>query len=239
MLLKRIFIKSFETTRINKKALVLIIFLFFYYSLNAQVPNTFSPGEIVSSSKVNQNFEHLDNKTNPSYDLMLVYKTRNTYDGNLGGRSGADEKCINDPIMFFVKKIKYNCNSIRAFISIDENDEMADVGTKYNFPIDLQVILTNGFHTGKNLSSLVNDRQSINVQKYAFLVNDHTTPYWTGSYSNGRVKGNDSTSKNVKNCNNFTSNKEYHIGFVGNTGIAFHDTSQQCYLKAFLLCLCY
>ena len=29
----------------------------------AKTPNIFSPGEIVSSSKVNQNFEFLDNQT--------------------------------------------------------------------------------------------------------------------------------------------------------------------------------
>ena len=31
--------------------------------VHAQVPNQFSPGEVVSSSKVNQNFQYLDNQT--------------------------------------------------------------------------------------------------------------------------------------------------------------------------------
>jgi hypothetical protein len=43
---------------------LLIFFIFFIFEItSAQVPNFFSSGEIVSSSKVNQNFQHLDNQT--------------------------------------------------------------------------------------------------------------------------------------------------------------------------------
>ena len=46
-----------------KKHVFLIFFSLNLSLTNAQVPNIFSPGEIVSSSKVNTNFEHLDNQS--------------------------------------------------------------------------------------------------------------------------------------------------------------------------------
>jgi len=57
----------------NIKYFLFIFFIFKIINVNAQVPNQFSPGEIVSSSKVNANFAYLANMIgNDNVTAMMV-----------------------------------------------------------------------------------------------------------------------------------------------------------------------
>ena len=64
---------------------------------------TFSSGDVVSASKINTNFDTLYTLVNGNLDgsnigidpdSLVLFGTPSKFDGNLGGRSGADAICL-------------------------------------------------------------------------------------------------------------------------------------------------
>ncbi len=68
---------------------------------------------------------------NVGANYTLIYLTTQTYNGNLGGRSGADSKCSSD----IPSNLPTNCatSTIHSFISVNANDEIQDMPTVYGY----------------------------------------------------------------------------------------------------------
>jgi len=148
-----------------------------------------------------------------------------SFDGDLSGRSGADAICSN--WKFKVPKNLSTCNSVRALISIDSNDEVRDMPTNYSVPSDKPVFNQNGHIIADNLTHLVSGNNLYGRMIPGSTVN-HS--YWTGTSTGGALNSN--------NCNGFTStggngqtheNLNYH--FKGVNYIT-------CGSTAYLLCMC-
>ena len=130
--------------------LTLIVFLLFVsasfaddyiYSDNLTIPNTFSSGETISSEKMNQNFQAIQNAINELVtinqllltrtDSIVLFNTDRGYSGNLGGRSGADDKCSVSEELEDVRRVSI-CSNIRSVISVDGSDNIDNLQTNYN-----------------------------------------------------------------------------------------------------------
>ena len=148
-----------------------------------------------------------------------------TFQGNLGGRSGADTICRN--WKFKVSKNLSTCNNVRALISIDSNDEVRDMPTNYSVPSDKPVFNENGHIIADNLTHLVSGNNL-----YSRIIPGTTVnySYWTGTSAGGALNSN--------NCNGFSSggdngqtheNENYY--FKGSNVLS-------CGNPAYLLCMC-
>ena len=210
------------------------IYLLLHFSVFAELPNVFSPGEIVSSSKVNENFNYLDNRTHDNFDGSVLYFTANKYDGNLGGRVGADLKCKNDQIMMFVRDIRPICEP-HAFISVSDNDETRDIITNYNLPEASLVLSPSKFVLSDNLTHMLfynNSETMANIEEKG-IFQHYYIGYWTGSYRQGEIYS--------KNCQGFTSSNSGVQGHYGQfTDGNIHFSSEGvCDSELNLLCFCY
>ena len=223
------------------------IYLLLHFSVFAELPNVFSPGEIVSSSKVNENFNYLDNRTHDNFDGSVLYFTANKYDGNLGGRVGADLKCKSDPINFFLNKIKNNCKH-RAILTFSEDDEIRDMVDKYGINLTKTLVDITGHFSENGLNKLFNDND------WPFETSDmlvKISDFWTGSYSGGRISGLNYGSFYIHyTCNGFSDNSSSSRGNNGDIGVGQPDGiffegipgttfGYTCDTKLRFLCLCY
>jgi hypothetical protein len=153
-----------------------------------------------------------DNSTIPkpaNHITIFSGLTPTTYNGNLGGRSGADTICENLKDDELISMYNNSCSNVRALISVSASDEIRDFPTTYSVPTNVKVRSQNGrlisdtwsglFATSSggdpsglygNLSNLV----GISWQTGGG-VNDWGI--WTGSNSDGSIETN--------NCSGWTS----------------------------------
>ena len=148
-----------------------------------------------------------------------------TFQGDLGGRSGADTICSN--WKFKVSKNLSTCNNVRALISISSSDEVRDMPTNYSVPSDKPVFNENGHIIADNLTHLVSGNNL-----YSRIIPGTTVnySYWTGTSAGGALNSN--------NCNGFSSG-----GANGQTheseNYYFKGTNVlSCSSSAYLLCMC-
>ena len=97
---------------------------------------------MVSASKINTNFDTLYTLVNGNLDganmsidpdSLVLFGTPNIFQGNLGGRSGADAKCLTyvDNELFSMIN---SCSNVRAVISVSGTDEIRDMASNYSIP---------------------------------------------------------------------------------------------------------
>ena len=124
----------------------------------------------------------------------VLWVTKNKYDGNLGGRTGADAKCAAD----IPSALVANCQNIHAFLSVDDSDEIRDMP---NCDIDLDGHIHNWYNCQKPVfwysrqwnkyTQMANDWQdlldgTIRISAGSAGVYVPGGDYWTGSNSIGR-----------------------------------------------------
>ena len=146
-----------------------------------------------------------DNSTIPkpaNHITIFSGLTPTTYNGDLGGRSGADTICENLKDDELISMYNNSCSNVRALISVSASDEIRDFPTTYSVPTNVKVRSQNGrlisdtwsglFATSSggdpsglygNLSNLV----GISWQTGGG-VNDWGI--WTGSESDGSLNNN-------------------------------------------------
>ena len=232
-------ITSFLENRVKQIVFYLLLSLIATqgFADNVTLPHTFSPGEIVSSSKVNENFSslaHAINQRHQGYEAVVFFITLKKFDGNLGGRSGADLKCKNDQMMMFVRDIRPICEP-HAFISVSDNDETRDIITNYNLPEASLVLSPSKFVLSDNLTHMLfynNSETMANIEEIG-IFQHYYIGYWTGSYRQGEIYS--------KNCQGFTSSNSGVQGHYGQfTDGNIHFSSEGvCDSELNLLCFCY
>lgn len=128
---------------------------------------------------------------------MKIFVTSSLYTGNLGGISGADEKCMNDA--------NYpGEGTYRALLSdgnsrTKDNDWVLIAGVKYIQAIGSQVIAT---ATGSSIFQF--------PLSAAFKTSGSTLPYWTGLETNWVGESNP-----VDSCQSWTSASSSYNGLYG------------------------
>ena len=88
-----------------------------------------------------------DNSTIPkpaNHITIFSGLTPTTYNGNLGGRSGADTICENLKDDELISMFNNSCSNVRALISVSASDEIRDFPTTYSVPTNVKVRSQNG-----------------------------------------------------------------------------------------------
>ena len=100
----------------------------------------------------------LDNSTLPKpADSIVLYTTLHGQisNGNLGGRSGADQLCRESRDKSVMYLINNSCSNVRALISISSSDQIKDFVSLYNVPTNKHVRNDLGRFITDNFSNLL------------------------------------------------------------------------------------
>jgi len=188
------------------------------------------------------------NKTPINTKAVFVYLTDEKYDGNLGGRSGADEKCTSP--------VGLNCESgtVHSLITVDKNDSIINMAKNYNLSTDIPVYWYNRDTKGTLiLANNWNEMVGVNEESSPDVINGQEgtgKKTWSGDFPWTGGKGNIDS---LSNCNQWTSNggnletaegpygtiggvdKEFLFSSDGWAGISF---SMVCKNQRYLRCTC-
>jgi hypothetical protein len=144
---------------------------------------------------------------------IVFYVTTTLYNGNLGGRSGADEKCVLAKKNWLLTMGKTN---VRAFMSISSTDEIRDMVSNYTVPSTAPIISPLGTTISDNISDFLDGDISKMISKH--FIKDSIAQYaYTGSTSSGSL--------NTYHCANWTAAS-------GNNGMKGNFYSPSLYLDA-------
>ena len=152
----------------------------------------------ISASKITSGTlsgDRLDNISDSKIygETIVFYLTSTKYDGNLGGRSGADAKCVIAKKNSLLTMAKTN---IRAFMSISETDEIRDMVSNYNVPSTAPIISPFGTTISDNISDHLDGNITRVIRKH--FIKDYIEQYaYTGSTQSGALS--------PYNCANWTS----------------------------------
>ncbi|MDY6877927.1 MAG: hypothetical protein SWK90_17230 [Chloroflexota bacterium] len=154
---------------------------------------------------------------------IILYAAGTPYNGNLGGRSGADSKCA--------AGLPGGYTNYRAFLSISLADEIQDMPSLYGVPTDIIIESTNGTQIADNWADLLDG--TIDTQLNTALVVQST--WWSGSNADGSAVTSD-------NCLGF-SNASGPNGWVGwqdsTTATWIHGSNYSCSGSYQVLCIAY
>lgn len=111
--------------------------------------------------------------------VVYLFSTGERHNGNLGGRSGADGLCQS---CYTNTYSSLNCANVRAFISVNGDDEIRDIPTKYGLPAGLVVQGPKGKQIAFNWEQLLDGSIEKSMEEAEV---ESAWNYWTGSNSNG------------------------------------------------------
>jgi len=113
-------------------------------------------------------------------NVVYLFSTgSSTYQGNLGGRAGADAKC---QACYDANYTSLNCTSVRALISVNGTDSVINMPSYQLVPSNVEIHGSTGKRIGKNWADILDG--SIEITLAAADVQSSGN-YWTGSNSNG------------------------------------------------------
>ncbi len=113
--------------------------------------------------------------------VVYIFSTSTLYNGNLGGRSGADAKC---KARYDAAFTGLNCTTVKAFISVNGSDEIRDMPGNYGVPTNVVIYGPTGLRIGINWADLLDGTIE---RSMADAGVETSYNYWTGSNSNGSV----------------------------------------------------
>ena len=143
----------------------------------------------ISASKITSGTlsgDRLDNISDSKiYGKTIVfYVTTTQYNGNLGGRSGADAKCVIAKKNWLLTMAKTN---VRAFMSISGTDEIRDMVSNYTVPSTAPIISPLGTTISDNISDFL-DGDTISKTIRTHFIKDSIAQYsYTGSTQSGAL----------------------------------------------------
>jgi len=114
---------------------------------------------------------------------IVFYVTTTLYNGNLGGRSGADAKCVLAKKNWLLTMGKTN---VRAFMSISSTDEIRDMVSNYTVPSTAPIISPLGTTISDNISDFLDGNISKTIRTH-FIKDSITQFSYTGSIANGSL----------------------------------------------------
>jgi hypothetical protein len=211
---------------------------------------TFSSGDVVSASKINTNFDTLYTLVNENLDganmsidpdSLVLFGTPNIFQGNLGGRSGADAKCLTyvDNELFSMIN---SCSNVRAVISVSSSDEVRDMASNYGIPTNKKIRGRNGMYLGKGWDNITGGSSgTFGLDYFPYMGIPEFSPnhvYWTGSQNDGSL--------HADSCNSWTSSSYTGVdGRVSNPNstsnirYVLNGGSVSCGDQRGLLCVCF
>ncbi len=157
---------------------------------------------------------------------LIIYQTPVVYDGALGGRGGANSKCLAE------KPDEIVCNGIAAFISIDSSDKLTNLPTNEGFDGTQPVI---GQFSDNVVKSSFNDLVSATPNETMSDATGVSDEFWTGSTTAGGE---------AENCSGWTSSNIGEFAKVGDYTVLdvswkSKTTTVTCMQEHPLLCICY
>ncbi|MBI1909064.1 MAG: hypothetical protein HYS22_02715 [Deltaproteobacteria bacterium] len=156
---------------------------------------------------------------------IIMFGTGGAGGGNLGGRAGADALCT-------ASVGSLSCNTIRAFISVSDADEIRDMPGNYGVPTTVAIQGSTGTKIANNWEDLLDG--TIPTSLATAGITD--TTWWSGSTTNGSLSN---------NCSNWTTSSFVAPGgqqaFANVTDSNWiSQSNQSCAVGALVvLCLCY
>ncbi len=154
--------------------------------------------------------------------------TDNVYKGNLGGRSGADEKCS------AAKPAGLKCNTVHAFISVDADDEIRDMIVNYSIIDSLPVKSGDGTELAASFSGFLT--AVYETGKYNGKVSVPNHYIWTGTEDSAGSLG-------TETCNQWTSSASADSGSASdiefNAQTLSFEELNPCDMEYPLICVCY
>jgi prepilin-type N-terminal cleavage/methylation domain-containing protein len=172
---------------------------------------------------------------------LIVWITAGTYNGNLGGRSGADAKCVAD------KPSSVSCATgrLRAFLSVNVGDSARDMTTNYGYPsttalkwLNRTTLVTTTF--ANNWADLWDG--SVAVSPSSGTGYGGSEMAWTGSQTDGsREPGYVTCAVYPPDYQSWINAGASNLGRVNNMSNAarwFSENAHYCNLSRRLFCLC-
>jgi hypothetical protein len=157
------------------------------------------PGKICATEKV------CSGKSCVSSRAVFLFLTQQKYDGALGGRDGADAKCLGEATMMGLV-----CKNSRAFIGVSPQDSIASLAGMSGIPGDRPVTDLEGAIRYPNLAALVSGETNRSVP-VADFDGPAAPAWWSGAIDNGLVEAN-------YTCRGWTSNSPDELACVGVLG---------------------
>ncbi len=161
---------------------------------------------------------------NPSIMLFEIGPPTN---GDLGGRLGADATCLAN------KPVESTHAYVRAFISVDINDEIQDMPTLYSFSSIEAIRSKNGTLVANDWADLLDG--SIADDLISAGVVSMASFWWSGSDNAGALTAN--------HCSNWTDgiSGSGDAGFTANDTNWINDMANPCndMMQATVLCIAY
>ena len=163
--------------------------------------------------------------------VITVFATPSSFDGNLGGRIGADDACAANVGVL-------SCPSaIHALITIDHDDSVANLPTTAHVPTNEVLQSPSGITIASNWADLLDGSLTHSFGVAGLFDVNSSTDWWSGSNSDG-------TPSNQR-CNDWTYDSVTPT-FKGEIGVssAFNSTwitagASTCNNTFALICLCY
>ncbi len=140
---------------------------------------------------------------------VLLIETTSVFNGNLGGRSGADAKVQS---AYNASYSGFNCTNVRCFISTGAADEIRDMPTIYSVPTDVPVYSPNGTKIANNWSQLMYGGGAANILSSLSGAGLSSGSWWSGSLGDGSL--------GYQHCNGHTDTSPGTIGSSYSTTIA-------------------
>ena len=217
----------------------LFLLTLFAYAGTVTKNYTFSTGDVVSADKINANFDTLYTLVNGKLDdnnvdnlsaskiktgvfdkeripkpanSVVFFDSKEFSGGNLGGRTGADAICLSSIDNESISMFNNSCNSVRAFISVDSNDEIRDIPSNYSVPTNVPLRGLNGWKFAENWGKLFASTTTELKEQFfrppaPNLFGSTNLAYWSGSNWNGSVTS--------TTCNAWTSSVTSVKGTLG------------------------
>lgn len=227
-----------------------------YYLINKQSPEqttcgtetrVCSDGSLVGRIGPNCEFEACPVSTaqDQNNDALFVYLTDQKYQGNLGGRSGADAKCS------IPTGLSCKPGSNHALITIDADDSIINMAQNYNLDSNIPVYWYN--RDNQTVISLAHNWLEMIDDDILHDQEEGTGKgEWSGDFPWTGGKG-DNSNGDYNTCNKWTTNEGDRTtgagpyGVIGGTdktswlasdgwaGISFSET---CNNERYLRCIC-
>jgi hypothetical protein len=131
---------------------------------------------------------------------VVLYGTAGSFTGELGGRTGADFRCLSDPGK---PAACVGAGNVHAVISISTEDEMRDMQSLYGIPTATPVFGSKGLPVADSWESLWGNAIANSLETATNLPTGST--YWSGSGANGAAATGAATPGSQYLCSNFTS----------------------------------
>ncbi|GIX42629.1 MAG: hypothetical protein KatS3mg129_2362 [Leptospiraceae bacterium] len=235
------------------KIFIIIVLLFLFHCLkfkeNPLDPTTPLGYYLTYILNKDQNKDSSNDSSASSYvlDKIIMFKTSSTYDGDLDTNNDGNARPEIDAICateFNTIKSTYPGNyeymqHIRAFISINSTDQIANFPSLYGVPTNVPIL---GPDPSNPYRLIANDWNDLWTEDSGGIyiknsLNDAiglSFSWWSGSYADGTL--------NSDNCQNWSNNSNSYNGAIGepsstNAYWINYSTSNSCDSLSNLLCI--